>query len=86
MSEVRHDWVSDRWVIFAPSRSERPDEFESLAQENREKIGARRSHLGSSLDCPFCRGNESETPTSVLTLDERGIETDERSGRFGCPQ
>jgi UDPglucose--hexose-1-phosphate uridylyltransferase len=58
MSETRYDWLSDRWVIFAPRRLKRPDEF-----------------LHSSFDkkpthfvCPFCAGNEHNTPVEVLTL------------------
>ena len=57
MSEFRYDWFSDRWVIFAPQRSHRPQEFSECAE----------SSLSGS-DCPFCTGNESETPVPVLML------------------
>lgn len=57
MSEFRYDWFSDRWVIFAPQRSHRPHEFSECAESSL-----------SSADCPFCTGNESETPVPVLML------------------
>lgn len=57
MSEFRYDWFSDRWVIFAPQRSHRPDEFSACAELSL-----------TSSDCPFCTGNESETPVPVLML------------------
>jgi len=57
MSEFRYDWFSDRWVIFAPHRSHRPDEFAEFPE----------TRIAAS-DCPFCIGNESETPVPVLML------------------
>lgn len=57
MSEFRYDWFSDRWVIFAPQRSHRPQEFSECAESSL-----------SGADCPFCTGNESETPVPVLML------------------
>lgn len=57
MSEFRYDWFSDRWVIFAPQRSHRPDEFSACTELSL-----------TSSDCPFCTGNESETPVPVLML------------------
>ena len=58
MSETRYDWLADRWVIFAPRRNQRPDQFATsppIAPDG-------------ETDCPFCIGRESETPASVLTL------------------
>lgn len=58
MSEMRHDWLSDRWVIFAPHRTTRPDDYD------------RTSHVEpqSQARCPFCRGSEHETPEPTLVL------------------
>lgn len=58
MNEMRHDWLSDRWVIFAPNRTTRPDNYD------------RTSHIepDSQLHCPFCRGAEQETPEASLVL------------------
>ena len=66
MSEVRHDWLSDRWVIFAPSRSERPDEYESVLRESRSSMEQLAFNQDARRACPFCCGHESETPPSVL--------------------
>lgn len=54
-SEIRHDWLSDRWVIFAPQRNERPNDF----AEYRPRI------VVDASDCPFCLGHEGDTPQSV---------------------
>lgn len=53
-SEMRHDWLTDRWVIMAPQRSARPVDFvrqptQILANDN----------------CPFCLGHEQQTPDAV---------------------
>lgn len=60
MNETRYDWLTDRWVIFAPSREERPDQF---------RLGARAAPSGA-IDCPFCAGFEHETPNPTLVLPE----------------
>jgi UDPglucose--hexose-1-phosphate uridylyltransferase len=73
MSEFRYDWFSDRWVIFAPQRSHRPDEFANQWES-----------LLPGSDCPFCTGNESETPVPVLmlpTLEPNRTPTTEASRR-----
>ena len=63
MSQFRYDWFSDRWIIFAPRRSHRPDEYSS-SQET----------CLPHHDCPFCSGNEAETPLAVLLLPSQPIE------------
>jgi UDPglucose--hexose-1-phosphate uridylyltransferase len=60
-SEMRHDWLTDRWVIMAPQRTARPIEFvrqptQVLANDN----------------CPFCRGHESQTPEAVACYYPHG--------------
>ena len=56
MAELRKDPITDEWVIIAPERATRPFDHE----EN----GA-----GAPPDvCPFCKGNEAETPGAVLTI------------------
>ncbi|MEQ1828405.1 MAG: DUF4921 family protein [Pirellula sp.] len=58
MNETRYDWLSDRWVIFAPNREERPNDFRKLkTTSSTEKI-----------ICPFCSGAEHETPEPTLVL------------------
>jgi UDPglucose--hexose-1-phosphate uridylyltransferase len=58
MSESRYDWLHDRWVVFAPQRAARPDEFRDRFQPARRP----------GFTCPFCAGNERETPPAILSL------------------
>lgn len=53
MPEYRQDPLSAHWVIIAKDRARRPNEFES---EPRRRQVER---------CPFCAGNEDETPESL---------------------
>lgn len=64
MNETRYDWLADRWVIFAPNRAERPDEFRTLHQ----RVAT------SKVACPFCSGSEHETPEPTLVLPENDID------------
>ncbi len=57
-SELRHDWLADRWVIVAPQRSERPEDFSHVV-----------SVLSDSSHCPFCSGHEIETPRPVASYN-----------------
>ena len=54
MPEYRHDPISDRWVIFAPERLGRPDQF-SNARPPRRIV----------TPCPFCAGHEDDTPPEL---------------------
>ncbi len=67
MNETRYDWLSDRWVIFAPNREQRPDQYRQ-SQSN--------SH-NPTMECPFCSGREHETPRPTLVLPEH--DSDETS-------
>lgn len=49
MSELRHDPLTDRWVIISTERGERPFDIERLPKKKKSF-------------CPFCPGNESKTP------------------------
>ncbi|NLF70209.1 MAG: galactose-1-phosphate uridylyltransferase [Candidatus Anammoximicrobium sp.] len=60
MSEFRKDPVSDHWVILAPNRALRPEQF--AAEAGRRALKR----------CPFCRGHESDTPEAVATYGDRG--------------
>ena len=54
MSELRKDPLTNRWVIIAQNRAQRPHEFQPVT-----------THRTADL-CPFCEGNESKTPAEVL--------------------
>jgi len=56
MSEIRHDSHTDRTTIFAAHRQDRPQVFGSAAAKH----------------CPFCRGNEHETPPAVTVYQQDG--------------
>jgi len=60
MSDIRFDPVTGHWVTIAPNRSDRPVEFIPT-----ERIVKR-------ILCPFCAGNELETPTSLASYDTFG--------------
>lgn len=54
-AESRLDPLTGNWTIYSPQRGDRPEEFvESVACAD-----------PSQLQCPFCPGNESETPKPV---------------------
>jgi UDPglucose--hexose-1-phosphate uridylyltransferase len=54
MSELRKDPIVNRWVIIAPDRARRPHEFELPPERRRDQ------------SCPFCQGNEQETPPEIV--------------------
>lgn len=60
MSEFRRDPVSDHWVIVAPNRALRPEQFAPDATGRAPRR------------CPFCRGHEADTPNAVATYDRAG--------------
>jgi UDPglucose--hexose-1-phosphate uridylyltransferase len=64
MSEIRFNPVTRDWVIIAPERSRRPQEF----------ISRRERHVVPSRvpTCPFCPGNESLTPGETSRRDADG--------------
>ena len=54
MSEIRKDIVTGVWTIIAVERGKRPHDFEKQSIINNNEL------------CPFCVGNESQTPPEVL--------------------
>ncbi len=64
MPELRKDYITDTWVVFSASRSQRPIQTREPATERAE-----------TPDCPFCPGNEHMTPPEILAYRENG-ETD----------
>lgn len=56
MSELRQDPISGQWVIIAPERAGRPDDF------------SRRTATRPSGPCPFCAGHEHLTSTPLWEL------------------
>jgi UDPglucose--hexose-1-phosphate uridylyltransferase len=57
MSVIRQDPTTKEWVILAPARGKRPDEF--------KQPESRQPRQTASLSCPFCPGNERMTPVEL---------------------
>jgi UDPglucose--hexose-1-phosphate uridylyltransferase len=53
---MRHDWLTDRWVIMAPQRTTRPQDFVPQPTQ-----------ILSNANCPFCIGHEKQTPIEVAS-------------------
>ena len=60
MSDLRFDPVSGQWALIAPHREERPVELLPVEKVSKEGV------------CPFCGGNESETPAALALYDSAG--------------
>ncbi len=53
----RMDAISGRWTLFASHRNDRPNEFVISSTSNPTSEG-----------CPFCEGQEDQTPSPVLVV------------------
>jgi len=62
LPELRKDPITDRWVIIATDRAQRPSDF---AREPVEFTPGR--------ICPFCPGMETKTPPEVLAIRDGGL-------------
>ena len=63
MNQLRLDPLSGRWVVVSPGRSERPYSF--VTRSSREPDALERP-------CPFCPGNEEDTPPALETYGPTG--------------
>jgi UDPglucose--hexose-1-phosphate uridylyltransferase len=64
--ELRQEPCTKRWVIISPQRAKRPH---SWGKEEGEKLQLPEW----DASCPFCPGNEAQTPPEILSLkDEKG--------------
>jgi UDPglucose--hexose-1-phosphate uridylyltransferase len=59
MAKYIPDIRNHRWVILASTRATRPHD------KNKPHRVVKKNGFHVSLDCPFCPGNESQTPTEV---------------------
>jgi len=66
MPQIRHNVATGEWVIIAPERAERPQDFTAAKRTPQEASPA---YLAA---CPFCPGNEHQTPPEVLRLPRSG--------------
>jgi UDPglucose--hexose-1-phosphate uridylyltransferase len=65
MPELRKDPILGRWVIIAHERAKRPHDFKSEAPAR-----------GQSEICPFCEGQESNTPPEIVAYRDFGSRPD----------
>ncbi len=68
MSEMRKDPILNRWIIVAPHRRDRPNEF-------------KRASGNAGYVCPFCEGNEALTPRECWAYRDTGTAADETGWR-----
>lgn len=68
MPELRKDPIVGRWVIIAPDRAKRP-------------IQTRDPVLATGGLCPFCEGNEVNTPIEILAYRDRNTRPNEKGWR-----
>jgi UDPglucose--hexose-1-phosphate uridylyltransferase len=67
MAEFRKDPVTALWVIIAPERAQRP------------KPGKLTEATSEPGPCPFCSGNEGDTPPEVFAYRATGTLPDQRA-------
>lgn len=71
MSEIRFNPIDGTSVILAVERSERP--FQTFSDKDCKDTG---NHPDSN--CPFCEGNESDTPAEVYSLRKNDSQPDKK--------
>ena len=62
--DLRRDPVTGRWVLIAPERARRPMSLSDA--------GPRHRTSGERTPCPFCPGQEHDTPNEVYALRAPG--------------
>jgi UDPglucose--hexose-1-phosphate uridylyltransferase len=67
MSEIRQDPTTKEWVIVAPERAKRP--------QHMPKRTPAHELPDWEESCPFCPGNENQTPDEVFRLPSSNQET-----------
>jgi UDPglucose--hexose-1-phosphate uridylyltransferase len=65
MPEFRQNMLTNEWVIIASERAKRPEDF-------RAKGEVKLTVSGFNSRCPFCPGNETQTPPATLTIERDG--------------
>ncbi|KAL9244786.1 hypothetical protein vseg_018512 [Gypsophila vaccaria] len=63
-SQIRHDPISNKWVIFSPTRSKRPSDFKSPAPAPDP------TRTRPDQQCPFCLGRESECAPEIFRVSD----------------
>ncbi|MDY3556742.1 hypothetical protein R5W24_005912 [Gemmata sp. JC717] len=66
--QLRRDPVTGRWVLIAPQRAQRPINLPGHAPTHRTN--------GERHPCPFCPGQEADTPNEVYAVRDAGTAPD----------
>lgn len=66
MSEFRQKPSSKEWVIIATERAKRPDDFVKEQKKESEELPE------YDPECPFCPGNEDQTPPEIYRETMKG--------------
>lgn len=61
MSELRRDPIGGRWVIVNTDDPMKPEQYDHDTPQG-----------GKSPSCPFCYGNEAQTPPEIVSLRDPG--------------
>lgn len=69
MRDLRKDPIVGRWVIIAPNRAKRPQNFTSVAPPAEGEY------------CPFCEGHEEATPHEILAYRNANSRRDQPGWR-----
>ncbi len=64
MPELRQNFFTKEWVIIATERAKRPEQLVSQHTP--------RHPVAFSPNCPFCPGNEANTPPEILRVPSNG--------------
>lgn len=67
MPEFRQDIITGNWVIVAKERAKRPEDFSEPEKPQKEHYRE---------NCPFCVGNEGQTPPEAYAVRKDGTEPD----------
>lgn len=62
MSQMRFNTVTRDWVIMAGDRAGKPNDFSESSSP--------RPRMRWRQNCPFCPGNEAETPDEISRIDD----------------
>lgn len=82
MSEMRFNPITRDWVIVAPGRSQKPNDYRAAAKERSPRPGHR-------ANCPFCVGNEEPVELSRVNAADGSWRARVIPNKFpalvGCP-
>ncbi len=62
--QIRLNKVTNEWVIYAPSRRKRPQDFQKIGQ-------VQQSSVSQDRKCPFCPGNEHMSDAILLEMPNK---------------